>query len=122
MAKIIFTLGATVWTANCDRALPVGDPAKVGVVLDYSAGGQAYAYDKGIVEQFFDLVFDKLITAKDTELRTFHETIAVGPLNTFIYTDPDGNEHSVRWLDVSYPLKQTNATHHSGTIRLRKEI
>ncbi|MEN8134332.1 MAG: hypothetical protein ABFS18_02180 [Thermodesulfobacteriota bacterium] len=122
MPRIKFTRGGTVWTANCDRAFPVGDPAKVGVVVGYSDGGQLYAYNKGPGEQFFELVFNKMDSDVEPGCRSFHETEAVGPLNTFTYTDQAGVDHTVRWMDIEYPIRQTDHNRHSGTIRLRKEI
>lgn len=122
MSKVKFTRGPTIWTANCDLDFGSGSPLKVGVVTGYSDGNQLYAYDKGPSEEFFELVFKKLDDVVEPDLADFHETEAVGPLNTFTYTDQDEVDHTVRWLDVKYPIRQTDHNRHSGTIRLRKEI
>lgn len=122
MDEIIFTSGVNTWTPGCGRERPVGDPREIGVVADYSEGNQLYAYDKGPDEQFFELTFVRITDAKDAELRTWHHTIARAMLNTFIFTDEDGINHTVRWMDQRYPLTNYGPDLNRGTLTLRKEI
>lgn len=122
MSKIIFTLGASTFTFSCHRDYPVADPVQVNVPVDYSDGGQLYAYNKGIEEQFFDLVFDNCNSTDYGNVDTWIKTTAVGPKNAFTMTDESGVSHTVRMLDTKNPLRLVGVGKYSGTIHLRKEI
>jgi hypothetical protein len=122
MANIIFTLGADDFTFTRGRSYPVDDPAEVSVVTDLSEGMQMYAYNKGVELQFFNLFFEKLDSTDNSNVGTWLTDKAVGPKNTFTYTDEDGNSHTVRLLNVSNPLKEMSHNNYAGTIRLRKEV
>jgi hypothetical protein len=122
MARIKFTKGAETFTFETDRRHPVHDPTRVNVVTDMSDGGQLYAYDKGIQEQLFNLVFDKATLADFTNFDNWLTTVAKGPLNTFTFTDEDQVDHTVRLLNTENPFKRVKQGTYAGTIRLRKEI
>lgn len=123
MAKIIFTKDAASHTFTVARVAPIHDPLKVNVVMDYSDGGKLYAYDKGITEQFFTLDFTNLSAADNAALLDWFENTSIGPLNTFIFTDEDSTGHTVRWIDLEYPIQKEEETdRYTGTIQLRKEI
>lgn len=122
MANIIFTLGADDFTFTQGRSYPVDDPAEVSVFTGLSEGMQMYAYDKGVEIQLFNLFFEKLDSTDFGNVETWLTDKAVGPKNTFTYTDEDGNNHTVRLLNVSNPLKEISHNNYAGTIRLRKEI
>jgi hypothetical protein len=123
VAKIIFSDGgANLRQLDAIRNRPVGNPLEVGVVIDYSDGGQLYAYDKGVDVRWLDLQLVKVSDADDAFLRDFHATVVRGPLNTFTFTDEDGHEHTARWLDTRYPLQEIAKGVHAGTMRLRIEI
>lgn len=121
-AKPIFTLGAETFTWSCFPKYPEDNPVQVNVVVDYSEGGQLYAYDKGIDEQFFNLTFTN---ANATDFANFEDwlaNVAVGPVNTFTYTDRDSNDFTVRLMDTKNPLRGVGPGKWGGTVRLRKEI
>lgn len=122
MPNIVFTKGVDTFTFSKGREYPLDDPVQVNVVTDLSAGGQMYAYDKGIAERFFNLSFRGLPQTDFDNLENWLVNIAVGPKNTFVYTDEDSTDHTVRLLDVRNPLKATSHEAFAGTIRLRKEI
>jgi len=122
MPNIIFTKGGVSFQFSKGRVYPVDDPAQVNVPVDYSEGGQLYAYDKGIEEQFFNLEFENLPAADHLNYFSFFLNTIVGPANTFTYTDEDGVAHTVRNMDTKYPLRKSGAGGYSGTIALRKEI
>lgn len=122
MAKIIFTLGGDTFTFDVSRSHPVHDPKKVNVVTEMSEGGQLYAYDKGIEEQFFNLTFNNATATDFSDFEEWLTDIAVGPKNTFTYTDEDSNNHTVRLMDSENPLRKIGPNQYAGTIRLRKEI
>lgn len=122
MPNIIFTKNASSFTFSKGRVYPLDDPDQVNVPVDYSEGGQLYPYDKGIQERFFNLVFDRLPQADFDAFSTWLTTTAVGPKNTFTYTDEDGVAHTVRLLDTKNPLREVVSGLFSGTIQLREEI
>lgn len=122
MPNIIFTKGVDTFTFSKGRSYPLSDPSQVNVPIDYSDGGQLYAYDKGIQEQFINLVFDRLSQTDFNSFDNWLLNIAVGPKNTFTYTDEDSNNHTVRLLDTINPLTNIAVDYYSGTIQLRKEI
>jgi hypothetical protein len=122
MPNIIFAKGVDTFTFSKGRAYPLDDPGQVNVPVDYSEGGQLYAYDKGIEEQFINLSFDRLPQADFNNFSDWLLNIAVGPLNTFTYTDESGAAHTVRLLDTRNPLKGVAHEMYSGTIHLREEI
>ena len=122
MPNIIFTKSADTFTFSKGRSFPLDDPASVNVPVDYSDGGQLYAYDKGIQEQFFNLIFDRLPTVDYDNFDDWLLNIATGPKSTFTYTDEDSANHTVRLLNTKNPLKSVASGLYSGTILLRKEI
>lgn len=122
MAKIIFTKGASTFTFSAGRIYPVPDAGQVNVPVDYSDGGELYAYNKGIEEDFFNLVFDALTDTDYSNFDAWLKTISVGPLNTFTMTDEDGLSHTVRLLNTKNPLQKTRYGRYAGTINLREEI
>jgi hypothetical protein len=122
MPNIIFTLGAETFTFSKGRSYPLDDPCQVNVPVDYSEGGQLYAYDKGIAEKFINLTFDRCPKADYDNFDDWLLNICVGPLNTFTYTAEDSGPHTVRCLDTRQPLKEVAHELYSGTIHLREEI
>lgn len=123
MAKIIFTKDSETFTFSCDRVFPVKDSAQVNVAVDYSEGKQLYAYNKGVEEKFFNLVFQRLNATDYANFEEWLTDIAVGPTNTFTFTDEDSVDHTVRLLDTENPLQEISpGGFYSGTIRLREEI
>ena len=122
MPYIKFTKGASTFTFSCGRVFPVPDGGAVNVPVDYSDGGQLYAYDKGISETFFDLVYTRCNATDYSNFATWLSSVAVGPKNTFTLTDEAGTNHTVRLLDTRNPLQQVGYNRYAGTIRLRKEI
>lgn len=122
MPNIIFTKGAITFTFSKGRAYPLDDPAQVNVPTDMSEGGQMYAYDKGITEQLVNLVFERIPQADFNNFADWLVNHAVGPKNTFTYTDEDGANHTVRLLDTRNPLREVVSDLFSGTIRLREEL
>ncbi len=122
MALIIFTLGGDNFTLSKGREYPLHDPARVNVVSGYSEGRKLYAYDKGIEEQFFNIVVDGANSTDYNNVDDWIRNICVGPKNTFTYTDEDSNNHTVRCLDIENPLKEYCHQLYRGTIHLREEV
>jgi len=126
MAHIIFTKGGSTFTFSKGRVFPISDPAQVNVPTDMSDGGQMYAYNKGIAEKFYNLVFQKLSATDQSQFETWLKTTVVGPASTFTFTDEAGATHTVRLLDTKNPLQadgeDSTGFLYSGTIRLREEL
>jgi len=122
MSYITFTKGVSTFSFSKGRSYPLDDPVQVNVPVDYSEGGQLYAYDKGIQEQFFNLVFERIPQSDFDNVETWLKTTVVGPKSTFTYTDEDSNNHTVRLMDTKNPLKRVADGLYSGTIQLREEL
>jgi hypothetical protein len=126
MSNIIFTKGASTFTFSKGREFPIADAAQVNVPVDYSDGGQLYAYNKGILENLIDLVYQKLSATDYSNFNTWLLTTVVGPASTFTMTDELGANHTVRLLDTRNPLvadgENSTGFLYSGTIHLREEI
>lgn len=122
MANIAFTKGGDNFAFSKGRSFPLDDPAIVNVIVDYSEGKQLYAYDKGVIEQEFNLAFERLSQTDYDNFDNWLKNISVGPKNTFTYTDEDGNNHTVRLMDTKNPLKEIGDGMFSGVIVLREEL
>jgi hypothetical protein len=126
MSAIIFTKDTNTFTFSKARTFPVDDASQVNVPTDISEGGQMYAYNKGITEKLWNLVFNKLSQTDYDNFDTWLKTTVIGPTSTFTMTDESGNTHTVRLLDTKNPLQAVDedATGwlYSGTIQLREEI
>ena len=70
----------------------------------------------------FYLIFKGLNQTDYDNFEDWLQNIAVGPANTFTYTDEDSTEHTVRLMDKENPLQRDLPGQYSGTITLRKEI
>lgn len=122
MPKPVFTKDASTFTWSVYPLYPEDNPDQVNVVVDYSEGGQLYAYDKGIAEQFFYLFFNNASQTDYTAFKNWLLNVVVGPKNTFTYTDRAGTGHTVRLLDTRNPLRKVRQGCFAGTVALRKEI
>jgi hypothetical protein len=122
MPNIIFTSGVNTFTFSHGRSYPLDDPAQVSVVTDLAEGKQMYAYNKGVQISLFNLYFEKLDQTDFDNFENWLTDVAVGPKNTFVYTDEDGTDHTVRLLNTTNPLKEISHNNFAGTIQLRKEI
>jgi len=122
MANMKFTKGEDTFTFVDGRKYPINDQAQVNVVVDYSEGKQLYAYDKGVQETFIYLDLDRICQTDHDNLKDWFQNVCVGPKNTFVFTDEDVADHTVRWIDKKYPLKEVSSGRFSGLITLREEI
>lgn len=122
MADMVFTLGAQTFTFICGRAFPIDDASEVNVVTDYSEARKIYAYDKGVAEKYFKLEFVNIEQADFDNVDDWLLNVAVGPKNTFTFTDEAAADHTVRLMDTKNPLREVSLGVFSGTLTLRKEI
>ena len=121
MPNIIFTKGAETFTFSKGRAYPLDDPEEVSVVIDFSEEMQLYAYDKGIIVLHHNLSFNKLCQTDYDNFDNWLKNVAIGPKNTFTYTDEDSDNHTVRLINIENPLKEISHDSFEGTIELREE-
>ena len=122
MPNIKFTLGDDSFSFSNGRAYPLYDPAGVTVIEIFSAGKQMFVHDKEVEIQIFNLFFEKLSGTDYDNFENWLQNIAVGPQNTFTYSDENGNAHTVRLLNTRNPLKEISHGNFAGTIQLREEV
>jgi len=122
MANMKFTKGEDTFTFVNGRQYPINDQAHVNVVVDYSEGKQLYAYDKGLQEVFIPLDMVRICQADYDNFTWWLTDVAVGPKNTFTFTDENEVDHTVRLMDTKNPLTEVGSGQYSGLITLRKEI
>ncbi|MCG6537495.1 MAG: hypothetical protein L7F78_22965, partial [Syntrophales bacterium LBB04] len=78
--------------------------------------------EKGSKERVDSFVWDGTPQADYDSFDNWLLNVAVGPKNTFTYTDEDGVTHTVRNLDTKNPLREVVSGLFSGTIQLREEL
>jgi hypothetical protein len=122
MANMKFTKGGSNFTFVDGRQYPVDDQPQVNVLVDYSEGKQLYAYDKGVEETFYYLDLDRVCQTDYDNLLSWFKNTSVGPKNTFTFTDENSADHTVRWMNTKFPLKEVSSGRFSGLVTLRKEI
>jgi hypothetical protein len=122
MANIRFTLGATSFAFESGPDYPINRPHKLNVVVAYSEGRKLYAYDKGIEERYFYLSLVNVSQNDFDNFTSFFRSAAVGPKNSFTFTDEDSVAHTVRIMDLENPLQETAPNVFSGTVTLREEV
>lgn len=122
MANIVWTCGTETFTWLGGQKYPVAEPARVNVVVDYSAGRQIYAYDKGVQEQAFALDFELVPTADHDNFARWLTVVAVGPKNAFTHRDESGVDHTVRLIDTVDPFVEVSPGAWSGRVMLREEV
>lgn len=122
MANPKFTLGGDTFTFSRPKLYPVDEPQALTVAVDYSEGGKLYAYNKGISVKTWRLSFQGLNATDNANVEDWVANHAVGPVNTFTYTDENNTTHTVRMMDTENPLRETSKGVFAGTITLREEI
>jgi len=122
MALMVFTKGGSNFTFQCGRVYPIKDPVEVSVVTAESEGRQMYAYSKGVTVQYFVLEFKNASKTDRDNVVDWLENTAVGPLNTFTFTDEDSNTHTVRMMDKKDPFREVDKDLFTGKVLLREEI
>lgn len=86
--------------------------------LGRTAGGQVYVYDKGIAATEAILPFESLTDTEKGDLVDFFEDTAEGGMNTFTYTDSNGDAHTARFLDPRLDLIKVAANVWDVQVRL----
>ena len=71
-----------------------------------TTGGTRYAYDKGIDRYEVDLSLQSLTAAEKTSLLGFFHSTTDGVVETWTYTDEDGNTYTARFLNPTLEFQQ----------------
>jgi hypothetical protein len=110
MALPFFTdKNSNVYTFSKGRFLPSSEPIKPQQLVGKAGGGQVKITTLGDVEQFYNIVVNRITAAKRDELLAW---FANTPVNykefAFTFTDEDAVAVSVRlWSDVlDFPLSK----------------
>lgn len=118
---ITFTKDATSVVFSKGLRYPFSAPLRFIQPEEVSDGGVRYVYDKGPIEDEFDVPFERLPKADYDDLRSFFRTTIPGKLDTFTYTDQESQTHTVRLVDEEIDFPEVAFHLFSGRLRLRKE-
>lgn len=99
MPNPVFTLGANVITFPKGIDLPASTPREHIQAIDRTASGNLEVESLGTIIKRLPISFSNLPAATYAELLTWFETVAAGAANSFTYTDMDGVDHVVRWVN-----------------------
>lgn len=101
--SVTFEKGATSLTLP--GPAPGSQPRQVKrQALGRAAGGQVYAYDKGVTTYQLTLRFESLTDQEVSDLVSFFGDTALGVMNTFTYTDSRGTSYTARFLQPEVSL------------------
>ena len=121
MAFIIWTSGVNTFIFSKHRTFPKKEPIETFIATGMTEGGQTYAYNKGITIQHIYLTFEDASPEDYANVTTWLQTICIGPLNTFTYTNENSVNYTVRCMDNINPLEESGNQAYSGTIHLQVE-
>lgn len=98
----------------------LGKPLSFRQPESRSDAGDLYIYNKGLVEEFFEMSWKTMRLANWLELKFFYRYIAIGKANSFIYYDEYGTAHTVRFNTTKIDFRETRHELYSGALKLRK--
>lgn len=113
---ITFTLGSNVLTLSSGITYPVRAPREQVQAIDRTAAGGLEVETLGILLKRLTLGLRNQSAADYASLVNWFDTIAAGAANSFTYTDPDSEDHLVRWVNNFNFVE--NLAGFSGTIEL----
>lgn len=88
---------------------------------DYSDGGSIYVYNKGLIENTFELLFNNMPESDYQNMEGFFKNIIQGSKYNFTYYDENGTAHTARLMDESIDFQINGYNRRTGSITLRKE-
>lgn len=97
---------------------PLSAPREKIQVTDRTAGGTLQVEDLGIDIRTFPLALELLDQTTRDSLVTWYDEVADGAMNTFTYTDKDGNAFTVRMLTDPLDLPEVSPGRFSGQLLL----
>ena len=110
----------TSWVPTFQPSFPSNEPSTRLQLRGQTGGGTKYYQDKGIVNQNFNLQFDK-VTKADRDLYQAFFDATVGAINTFEYLDRYGTNHTCRLVSGRDVLQEVSHERFSGLVVLEKE-
>jgi hypothetical protein len=95
-----FTLGANaiIFTKGVDY--PVRAPREYVQAIDRTAAGTLEVETLGVIIKRISIGFSNLPAADFIALRDWFDSTAAGAANAFTYTDQEGADYVVRWLNA----------------------
>jgi hypothetical protein len=116
MAFPIFELGANQITFAKGIDYPVRSPREQVQAMDRTAAGTLQVESLGALIKRLTVSFSNLSAADFAALQNWFDNVAAGAANSFTYTDPDGADHVVRWVNQFNFIEDKAG--YSGTIDL----
>lgn len=108
------------WQPSRNPNYGSGDPFEFLQPKDLSDGGDLYCYNKGLIDDTFDLIFNNMSETDYQNMRAFLRTVAVGASNDFVYIDENGANHTVICLTEKIGFVKTAYGRRQGTLELKK--
>jgi hypothetical protein len=99
MANPVFTLGANALIFSKGINYPVRAPREQIQAMDRTAAGTLEVESLGAIIKRLTISFSNLPLADYTAVKNWFDIIAAGAANAFTYTDMDGVDHEVRWVN-----------------------
>lgn len=118
MPNPVFTLGANVINFSKGQDYPVESPREQLQVVDRTAAGTLEVETLGATIQRLMVAFSNLSAAEYAALKNWFDNVSAGAANAFTYTDGDGVDHTVRWVN-QFNFRETKAGF-SGSIELEE--
>lgn len=121
--KLEYPPGSPTTTVQLSWGLEFNAPTwrvTAGSVKKRAQDGTIYSYVKGTPQHQIPLVLNMLTEAERDELINFIQNVVDGRYSVFRYTDQDGREHDVRFLDEEFDFGD-GAVPYSLSVTLLKE-
>ena len=109
-----------LWQPSRNPSYGSGEPFEFLQPKDLSDGGDLYCYNKGLVDDTFELVFNSMSETDYQNLKSFLQTVAVGASNDFVYTDENGVNYTVLCLTEKVEYPKTAYGRRQGELTLKK--
>lgn len=118
MANPVFTLDANTLTFSKGINYPVEAPREQIQAIDRTAAGTLQVETLGAIIRRRTLSFSNLPAADYTAAKNWFDNISQGAANSFTYTDMEGTDYTVRWVN-QFNFVETKAGY-DGTIEMEE--
>lgn len=109
-----------LWQPTRNPSYGSGDPFEFLQPKDLSDGGDLYCYNKGLINDTFELVFNNMSETDYQNLRAFLRIVAVGAANNFVYTDENGVNYTVVCVTEKIDCPKKGYGRRQGKLELKK--
>jgi len=100
---------------------PQKDELDVGLAIGTSGGGEIYVSQKAVPTLTLVRSFLGVRDEDYDSLRDWYTDVAAGPRNAFSFTDGDGSNYTVRWINSLRDWHREASNRWSGFLRLHVE-